>query len=99
MVQISGQNWSGSGVYVQGESQKYNPPSPPLPKDEILKNIGHSMSLRNLLFAVNSVTVSYLIHYDRLLQNATDVITKCGSYFITKCHVYYKLRQYKQALI
>ena len=43
------------------------------------------MSIRNLIFGVNSVTVSYLICYDSLLQNATDVITKCDSYFITKC--------------
>ena len=28
--------------------------------------------------------VSYLFHYNTLLQNATDVITKCDSYFITK---------------
>ena len=34
---------------------------------------------------VNSVSVSYLIRYDSLLQNATDIITKCDSYFITKC--------------
>ena len=26
-----------------------------------------------------------LIHYDFLLKNATDIITKCDSYFITKC--------------
>ena len=57
---------------------------PPLSKDEALKNTGHSMSIRNLIFGVNSVTVSYLIRYDSLLQNATDVITKCDSYFITK---------------
>ena len=43
------------------------------------------MSIRNLIFSVNSVTVSDLICYDSLLQNATDVITKCDSYFITKC--------------
>ena len=43
------------------------------------------MSIRNLIFGVNSVTVSDLIRYDSLLQNATDVITKCNSYFITKC--------------
>ena len=30
--------------------------------------------------------VSYLIRYDSLLQNATEVITKCDSYFITKCN-------------
>ena len=46
--------------------------------------------------------VSYLIHYDSLLQNVTDVITKCDSYFITKCdisllqnatEVHYKMRR------
>ena len=26
-----------------------------------------------------------MIHYDTLLQHATDIITKCDSYFITKC--------------
>ena len=114
---------SRSGVCVQGEWQKYTPPSPPLSKDEGLKNIGHSMSIRNLIFGVNSVTVSDLICYDSLLQNVTVFITKCDSYFITKrnrsllqnasgfilqnatillqnttvitkCNVYYKLRQY-----
>ena len=29
--------------------------------------------------------VPYLIHYDSLLQNATNIITKCDSYFIRKC--------------
>ena len=29
--------------------------------------------------------VSYLIPYETLLQNTTDIITKCDSYFITKC--------------
>ena len=29
--------------------------------------------------------VSHLIHYGTLLQNVTDIITKCDSYFITKC--------------
>ena len=31
------------------------------------------------------VAVSYLVHYDTLLQNGIDIITKCDSYFITKC--------------
>ena len=31
------------------------------------------------------VVVSYLVHYDTLLQNATDIITKWDSYFITNC--------------
>ena len=30
------------------------------------------------------VVVSYLVHYDTLLQNATNVIAKCERYFITK---------------
>ena len=84
-------------------------------------------------FILDSVTVSYLIRYDRLLQNETDIIIKCDSYFIakynrsllqnaagfyykmrqllqistillqnatviTKCDVYYKLRQYKNCI-
>ena len=43
------------------------------------------MSIGKIILGVNCVTVSYLIHYDSLLQNATDIITKCNSYFITKC--------------
>ena len=75
---------SPSGVCVQGERQNYTPPSPRLSKDEGIKNIEHSMSIRNLIFGVNSVKVLYLICYDSLLQNATDVITKCLRFFITK---------------
>ena len=43
--------------------------------------------------------VSYLIHYDSLLQNAVvllqnaTVITKCDD-FITKCDSYYKMRRF-----
>ena len=29
--------------------------------------------------------VLYLVDYNTLLQNATDVITKCDNYFIEKC--------------
>ena len=43
-------------------------------------------SIRNLILVVNSTTVSYLFHYDSLLQNATDTTTKRDSYFITKCN-------------
>ena len=32
------------------------------------------MSIGNLILGVNSVTVSYLIHYDRLSQNVTGII-------------------------
>ena len=124
MVQILGDNSKRFWSIPSGRVTKIHPPSPPLSKDEGLKNIGYSMSTRNLILDVNSVTVSYLIHYDSLLQNAIDIITKCDSYFITKCDrsllqnasgvllqnetvllqkvtiitkcdVYYKLRQYR----
>ena len=29
--------------------------------------------------------VSYLVHFNSLLQNATDIIVKWDRYFITKC--------------
>ena len=45
----------------------------------------YNISIRILIFGVNSVTISYLIHDDSLLQSATDVITKRDGYFITKC--------------
>ena len=32
------------------------------------------------------IVVSYIVHYDTLLQNATDIFTKCDSYIITKCN-------------
>ena len=79
------------GAYFNGEWQKYTPLCPTLSKHEGLKGIGHSTSIRNLTFGVNSVTVSYLISYDSLLQNAKDIIKKCDSYFITKCDSYHKL--------
>ena len=43
------------------------------------------MIIGNLISGVNSVTVSYLIRYDSLLQNAIDIITKRDSCFIKKC--------------
>ena len=47
-----------------------------LSKNEGQKDIEHSMSIENLILGINSVTVSYLIRYDSLLQNAADIITK-----------------------
>ena len=52
---------------------------PPPSSGEGFRDIHHSMS------TVLDPGVLYLIHYDTLLQNATDIITKCNSYFITKC--------------
>ena len=50
---------------VPRESDKNTPvPPTPLSKDEGLKDIGHSMSIRNLILVVSSVTVSYMICHD-----------------------------------
>ena len=85
MVPISDENCKPFWSMFSGRMTEIPPPSPLLSKDEGLRDIEHIMSIGNLILGVNSVTVSYLIHYDSLLQNATDIITKCDSYFITKC--------------
>ena len=51
-------------------------------------------------YSLHTFHVAHIsIHYDTLLKNATDIITKCNSYFITQCNkgllqnatkVYYK---------
>ena len=42
------------------------------------------MSIGNLSVGINSVIVLYLIRYDSLLQNATDITIKCDINVITK---------------
>ena len=103
MVQIPGENSNLIRSIHLGRVTKIHSPSSALSKDEVLKNIGHSMSIRNLIPGVNSAAVSYLIRYDSLLQNATDIVTKCDSNFITKCDrfitkcgSYYKIRRLLQ---
>ena len=75
-----------SGVCVEGEWQKYIRFFLSLSKDEGLKDIGNSMNIGNLILGVNNVTVSYLIHYGNLLQNATEVYYRMRQVF------YYKMR-------
>ena len=41
---------------------KIQPSLPPLSKDEGVKDIGHSMSIKNLILGVSSATVSYCSH-------------------------------------
>ena len=69
-VKISSQ----SGVYV----------------DIGLRGTGHNMRMvlgrtKSVLWESTVTTVPYLVHYDTLLQNSADIITKCDNYFITKC--------------
>ena len=67
-------------------------------KDEGLSGIRQGTSIKNLVLANNSVTISYLIHYDSFLQNVTDVYYKKHQVFLQnvtvllqKCDSYYKL--------
>ena len=59
MVKISDENllWS----ILSGKRKKIPPPSFPLSKDEVLNDIGHILSIGNLILGANSVKVSYLI--------------------------------------
>ena len=41
------------------------------------------MSIRNLIFGVNSVTVSELFRYDSLLQNATAILSQNVTVFFS----------------
>ena len=85
MVQISDQNFKTFCSIRKGRVTKVPPPSPPLSKYEGLTDIGHSMSIGNLILGVNRVTVSYLIHYDSLLQNATaTLLQKCDRSLLQK---------------
>ena len=48
--------------------------------------------------------VSYLVYYDTLLRNETDINRKCDIYFIKKCgnfikYVYYQMRRYMYLFI
>ena len=38
------------------------------------------------------VVVSYLVHYNTLLQNTTDIITKCDSVFLKTRQFYMRLQ-------
>ena len=51
----------------------------------MIKAVGNGMSIGDLILGVNGVTVLYLIRYNSLLKNVTDINTKRDSYFITKC--------------
>ena len=57
----------------QGGGQLYAPS-----KTKGLRDFGHSMSTSAI------ATILYLIHNNTLLQNVTEFIAKCNSYFITK---------------
>ena len=86
MVQISDENCKPFWSMLSGRVRKIPPSSPPLSKDEVLKDNEHIMSAGNLTLDVNSVTVSYLIHYNSLLQNTTILLQ--NAIVITKCDIF-----------
>ena len=59
-------------------------------------NVGDIMSIGNVILGVNSVTVSCLIHYDSLLQNATAILLQNAAevYYKIRHVYYYKIRQF-----
>ena len=75
--------------------RKIPPHSPQLSKDEGLKNIGHIMSIGNLILGVNSVTVSCLTHYCSLLQNVIVLLKNRDSYYNMR-QFHYEMRQLLQ---
>ena len=71
----SKQFWS----FFQGRRQNYTYP---------LETNGYQHGTRHkeiYFWELILVVVLYFVYYDTLLQNATDIITKCHSYLITKC--------------
>ena len=93
MVQILGENSKCCRVCIQRERKKFTPPTPPLSKDEGLKDIGHRMKMRNLFLGVNSVTVHIwfimAVYYKMrqiLLQNLTANLLENAT------EIYYKMR-------
>ena len=77
---------SAGNLILDVNNRKIPRPSPPLSKDEVLKDIEHIMSAGNLILDVNSVTVSYLIHYNSLLENTTILLQ--NAIVITKCDIF-----------
>ena len=59
MVKIPDENCKSFWNMLLGRPRKITPPSPPLPKDEVLKDVGHSMSIENLHLGVNSITALF----------------------------------------
>ena len=78
------------------ENDKNAPvPSTLLSIDKEVKEIGHSMGIGNTILGVNSVTISYLIRYESLLENATDILLQNATAILlpNATEVYCKMRQ------
>ena len=49
------------------------------------QNVSNEFFLAWFKFHAKIASPPFSIHYDSFLQNATDIASKCNSYFITKC--------------
>ena len=49
------------------------------------QNVSNEFFLAWFKFQTKIASRPFSIHYDSFLQNATDIVSKCNSYFITKC--------------
>ena len=59
-----------------------------LSKEEGPNEIGHKMSMvlgTRKFWKSIVASVSYLVHFNTLVLNAADIITKCDSFFNIKC--------------
>ena len=76
MVYILDENFKPFSSMCSGRMTKMDhTPPPPLSKNKRRRDIEHDMGTGSLIWDFNSATVSYLIRYDSLSQNATDIIT------------------------
>ena len=96
MVRTLNENYKPFWSMCPERVTKNTRPSTLLSKDEGLKDIGHSMTIGNLILRANSATVSYLVRYGSLLQNKMRQIllqTATAMLLQNATEVYYKMRQ------
>ena len=74
-------------IFSQGGQQKYTLPLRTKGKRTLgtkrLYGTGHN---EISFWGSIGVQASHLVHYNSLLQDSTDIIIKCNSYFIIKCN-------------
>ena len=98
MVQISDKKLKPFWNMLLEGVKKIPPPSTPLFRDDESRDTGRVMNIANLILDLNSVTVSYLLHCDGLLQNTTAILSQNLREVCYKmCHNFcYKMQQLLQ---
>ena len=75
-----------SRIFLFREQQKYTSLYGRRTKGHLFQNEPGTRCKKMYFLESIVAVVSYLVHYNTLLQNATNNITKCDGYFITKCY-------------